>query len=88
MAACIARNRCAEPGDLNPLGIEAALGVIKAQRIEHVEKRHHLKLALEQARVEASRAARQYDAMDPENRIVAAELERRWNVSAGAKIPH
>src|SRR5208337_5423872 len=39
----------------------------------------HLELALEQARFEASRAARQYDAVDPDNRIVAAELERRWN---------
>jgi hypothetical protein len=34
--------------------------------------------ALEQARYEAARARRQYDAIDPENRLVAAELERRW----------
>src|SRR5262249_1111607 len=46
---------------------------------EQMEKRRHLELALEQARYEASRAARQYDAVDPDNRIVAAELERRWN---------
>lgn len=35
--------------------------------------------ALEQARFEAARARRQYDAVDPDNRLVAAELERRWN---------
>jgi hypothetical protein len=34
---------------------------------------------LEAARYTASRAQRQYDAADPENRLVADELERRWN---------
>jgi hypothetical protein len=37
--------------------------------------------ALEQARYEAGHARRQYDAVDPDNRLVAAELERRWNES-------
>ena len=36
-------------------------------------------MALEQARYEVTRARRQYDAIDPDNRMVAAELERRWN---------
>jgi hypothetical protein len=36
---------------------------------------------LKQARFEASRAHRQYDAVDPENRLVASNLERRWNES-------
>jgi hypothetical protein len=36
-------------------------------------------LALEQAHYEVTRARRQYDAIDPDNRLVAAELERRWN---------
>jgi hypothetical protein len=34
---------------------------------------------LKQARYEASLARRQYDAVDPDNRLVASELERRWN---------
>jgi hypothetical protein len=34
---------------------------------------------LEAARYAAQRAQRQYDAADPENRLVADELERRWN---------
>jgi hypothetical protein len=46
---------------------------------EHSERRLQLENALEQARFEAARAYRQYDASDPENRLVAAELERRWN---------
>ena len=36
-------------------------------------------IALERAQYEARRAGRQYDAVDPENRQVAGELERRWN---------
>jgi DNA invertase Pin-like site-specific DNA recombinase len=36
---------------------------------------------LEAARYEAKRAQKQYDAVDPENRLVADELERRWNVA-------
>jgi DNA invertase Pin-like site-specific DNA recombinase len=34
---------------------------------------------LEAARYEAKRAQKQYDAVDPENRLVADELEQRWN---------
>ena len=34
---------------------------------------------LEAARYAADRAFRQYDAADPENRLVAGELETRWN---------
>ena len=38
-------------------------------------------MALEQARYEVQRAWRQYEAVEPENRLVATELERRWNVA-------
>src|SRR5271165_6985025 len=38
-----------------------------------------MELTLQQARYEASHARRQYDAVDPDNRLVAGELERRWN---------
>jgi len=64
---------------LQPLGIEAALAALAAQDTEKAEQRRQLKNALEAARYEASRAYRQYDAADPENRLVASELERRWN---------
>jgi hypothetical protein len=46
---------------------------------EQLEKRRQLGNALEQARFEATRAHRQYDQVDPDNRLVAGELERRWN---------
>ena len=40
-----------------------------------------LSLELEQAQYEARLAARRYEAVDPDNRLVAAELEARWNAS-------
>jgi hypothetical protein len=52
---------------------------MEARRAENAEKRRQTELALEQARYEASRAHRQYDALDSDNRLVAAELEQRWN---------
>ena len=64
---------------LQPLGVEAALAVIDARSQRRSEKKGQLELALQQARYEAARAQRQYDAADPENRLVAGELERRWN---------
>ena len=64
---------------VQPLGVEAALTAMKNLERDHSEKRLQLENALEQARFEAARAYRQYDASDPENRLVTAELERRWN---------
>ena len=53
--------------------------------MEDQEKRRFVELALERARYEAKRAQRQFDAVEPENRLVAAELEGRWN-GALAKV--
>jgi excisionase family DNA binding protein len=50
-----------------------------ARRAENAVTLRQIELALEQARYEAHRARRQYDAVDPDNRLVAAELEQRWN---------
>lgn len=43
------------------------------------EKRQQLELEVEHARFEADRRRRQYDEVEPENRLVARNLERRWN---------
>jgi excisionase family DNA binding protein len=64
---------------LAPLGIEAALRAIDACTEDAGEARRQVELALTQARYEANLARRQYDAVDPDNRLVASELERRWN---------
>ncbi|MGX5851856.1 helix-turn-helix domain-containing protein, partial [Mesorhizobium sp. PL10] len=64
---------------LQPLGVEAAIQAITQCEHQSGEKQRQVELALEQARYEATRARRQYDTVDPENRLVAGELERRWN---------
>jgi DNA invertase Pin-like site-specific DNA recombinase len=64
---------------VQPAGVEAA--ILAYQR--EVQKQDDVLTALrreqEAARYATQRAQRQYDAADPENRLVADELERRWN---------
>jgi DNA invertase Pin-like site-specific DNA recombinase len=64
---------------LAPFGIEAAIEAVKSLQGANDERIQQKALALEHARYEVTRARRQYDAVDPANRLVAAELERRWN---------
>lgn len=64
---------------LSPLGLEAALAAIEVRNSQGDEKRVQIEMTLKQARYEVSLARRQYDAVDPDNRLVAGELERRWN---------
>jgi DNA invertase Pin-like site-specific DNA recombinase len=67
-----------------PGAIDAAVTAAADTRTQQTERQSHAQLALEQLRYEAERARRQYDAVDPANRLVAAELERRWNVALDA----
>jgi DNA invertase Pin-like site-specific DNA recombinase len=64
---------------IQPAGIQAACDAWLQSRQDQDEKRKALELSLEKAAYDALRARRQYDVVDPENRLVAAELERRWN---------
>ena len=64
-----------------PMGIEASLQALEGDQQEQHQKRKALELALERARFEADRAQRQYDVVDPANRLVAEELENRWNAA-------
>jgi hypothetical protein len=70
---------------LSPLGIDAATAAIAALESANDERIHQKTLALEQARYEVAHARRQYDVVDPSNRLVAAELERRWNRALAAE---
>jgi DNA invertase Pin-like site-specific DNA recombinase len=71
---------------LQPLGVEAAVRAIADSEHQSAEKQRQIELALEQARYEAARARRQYDAVDPDNRLVAGELERRWDAALAAVV--
>jgi DNA invertase Pin-like site-specific DNA recombinase len=48
---------------------------------DHHAQHRALALELEQATYHATLAARRYEAVDPDNRLVAAELEARWNAA-------
>lgn len=62
-----------------PLGIEASLQAFENRDDQKAQKRKALELSLERLRYQADHARRQYDAVDPANRLVASELEARWN---------
>jgi excisionase family DNA binding protein len=64
---------------ISPLGLDAALQLIADREQAGTERLRQSELALQQARYEETHARRQYDAIDPDNRLVASELERRWN---------
>jgi DNA invertase Pin-like site-specific DNA recombinase len=59
--------------------IEAALKAAGQMQQQREQQRTALSLELEQAQYEAKLAARRYEAVDPDKRLVAAELEARWD---------
>ena len=62
-----------------PGAMDAALRAEELIRRESEAVAQSWKLQIEKAAYEAERAERQFNAVEPENRIVARELERRWN---------
>jgi DNA invertase Pin-like site-specific DNA recombinase len=64
---------------VEPAATEATLAALADVEGQHAARRATMQLARQQAQYEADRARRQYDAVEPENRLVASELERRWN---------
>jgi DNA invertase Pin-like site-specific DNA recombinase len=63
---------------LEPAALELHAAAVADLEREWRQQDQHWQLRLERARIEAERAARQYHAVEPENRLVARELERRW----------
>ncbi|HET9641976.1 MAG TPA: helix-turn-helix domain-containing protein [Burkholderiaceae bacterium] len=59
--------------------VEAAIKAVELAAHEDDGVKLALQRELEQAQYEASLAARRYEAVDPAKRLVARELERRWN---------
>jgi DNA invertase Pin-like site-specific DNA recombinase len=64
---------------VQPAAVEAAVLASKQEACKQDDVLQALRRDLEAARYSAGRAQKQYDAADPENRLVADELERRWN---------
>jgi len=66
---------------VQPGAIDAAMRASKTVADQENEVCKALSLALEEARFAADRAHRQYDGVDPGNRLVVEELENRWNAA-------
>jgi DNA invertase Pin-like site-specific DNA recombinase len=64
---------------ISPLGMEASLRALEELSAGDAAQRATLSSKLEQLEYEAKKAFEQYDAVDARNRLVASELERRWN---------
>ncbi|MBK1671460.1 hypothetical protein CKO28_26020 [Rhodovibrio sodomensis] len=68
---------------LQPAALEASLAVAGNLEVERAELDRHWRQRLERARYASERARRQYDAVDPDNRLVAGTLERVWEEALG-----
>ena len=66
---------------VEPLAIEAAFEAERMYRKRQDDQRQILDLELQQARYEANLAERRYAACDPDNRLIAAQLEKNWEIT-------
>jgi excisionase family DNA binding protein len=66
---------------VEPMAIEAALEAERMHREGEAERRRVADLDLQQAEYDASLAERRYAACDPENRLIAAQLEKHWEAA-------
>jgi len=64
---------------IEPAQVEVALAMAADLERDRALVERQWGLRLERARYDAERAFRQYDLCEPENRLVARELEGRWN---------
>lgn len=64
---------------IRPAAVEALLLLSNEIERDRAQVERQWQLRLERARYEAERAERQDDLCEPENRLVARELEARWN---------
>jgi len=64
-----------------PMAIEAAQEAERMLRNESKDRRHIAELELQQAQYNASLAERRYAACDPDNRLIAAQLEKAWEAA-------
>jgi DNA invertase Pin-like site-specific DNA recombinase len=69
---------------LAPAELDLLDDVLAAQRADHARLAQHHADQFARAEYAARLAQKQYDAVDPGNRLVAAELERRWELALRA----
>ena len=64
-----------------PMAIEAAMEAERMLKGEDQDRQRIAELELQQARYDASLAERRYAACDPDNRLIAAQLEKAWEAA-------
>jgi DNA invertase Pin-like site-specific DNA recombinase len=64
---------------LTPLGLQASLQAVERSDRQEQAQRQAIERQRQQLDYEVQRAFEQYNEVDPRHRLVAAELERRWN---------
>jgi DNA invertase Pin-like site-specific DNA recombinase len=69
---------------VQPAQLDVLAAVLREQQDAHAQLAQQWQQRLERAQYEGHLARRQYDAVDPDNRLVAAELERRWEAKLQA----
>lgn len=70
---------------LEPAALEISLKVAEDVEAERAQLHRHWQQRLERARYQVERAARQYQAVEPEHRLVARTLERQWEEALAAE---
>ena len=70
---------------LEPAALELSCRALEDVRRDRVRLDTHWRQRLERARYEAEDAERRYRAVDPDNRLVARSLERRWEEALRAE---
>lgn len=70
---------------LEPAALEISLKVAEDLETQRAQLLRHWSQRLERARYAVERAFRQYNAVEPENRLVARTLERQWEEALGAE---
>jgi excisionase family DNA binding protein len=66
---------------VEPMAVEAAFKAERMYREQKEDQQRILDLEMQQARYEAGLAERRYAACDPDNRLIAAQLEKNWETA-------
>src|SRR6476469_8621795 len=71
---------------LTPAALEVSLQLAEDLELERTALHRQWQQRLERARYDVERAQRQYDAVEPENRLVVRTLEQRWEAALAEEV--
>jgi hypothetical protein len=70
---------------LLPAALEISMAAAEDQATERQQQQKYWLQRLERTHIDSERAAHQYHAVEPENRLVARTLERKWGEALAAE---